>query len=126
MKVTFSKSAYEDNAFDNHVGDEYIKDFYEDTWVATDSYGRKVADFEEVGGVKAGDHKVCMFYWDWHIGSTSVPKIISEVVKKNPEAKDGGMNHHSTIRISLTKVVVRKLLRGHWPNLTLKSLKVER
>lgn len=70
------------------VPDEKILDFGNDTWTAVDNVGRKLADFEEVGGVKAGDHKVCMFYWDWHIGTTAVPKIISEVVGKYPEAKD--------------------------------------
>ncbi|MBQ2940756.1 MAG: hypothetical protein IJD97_00830 [Clostridia bacterium] len=86
-KVTFSKAAYEDNAFDNHVGDEYIKDFYEDTWVATDSYGRRVADYAEAGPVKTGEREVGMMYWNWWTpNGTSEARIISDVIKKYPDA----------------------------------------
>ncbi len=86
-KVTFSKAAYEDNAFDNQVGDEYIKDFYEDTWVSTDSYGRKVADFAEAGPVKEGEREVGMMYWNWWTSNdTSEARIISDVIKQYPDA----------------------------------------
>lgn len=86
-KVTFSKAAYEDNAFDNHVGDEYIKDFYEDTWVATDSYGRKVADFAEAGPVKEGERQVGIMYWNWWTSNkTSEARVISDVIAKYPDA----------------------------------------
>lgn len=70
------------------VPDSAIVDNYSDTWTAVDNVGRKLADFEETGPVKAGTHKIAMFYWDWHIGSSTKAKIIPEVIKANPEAKD--------------------------------------
>ncbi len=86
-KVTFSKAAYEDSAFDNHVGDEYIKDFYEDTWVATDSFGRKVADYAEAGPVKEGERQVGIMYWNWWTSrDTSEARVISDVIAKYPDA----------------------------------------
>ncbi|MDO5477597.1 MAG: hypothetical protein Q4G23_00345, partial [Clostridia bacterium] len=85
-KFVLKKTAYEDTALIDWVSDDYIKDFYADTWVATDSFGRKVADFEEVGAPK-DDREVMMMFWNWLSGNgTRNVKIISEVINKYPDA----------------------------------------
>ena len=86
-KVTFSKAPFVDRAMENHVGDEYVKDFYEDTWVATDSFGRKVADYGEAGALKDGEREVGMMYWNWWVSDRSTEaRIIPDVIKKYPDA----------------------------------------
>lgn len=87
--VTFNTTAVEKI---QPVSDDKIIDNWADTWAATDSYGRKVADFEEAGPVKEGDHYVGMMYWNWHENSDIKPVIISEVIKNNPEAKEDYAN----------------------------------
>lgn len=67
------------------VPDEKIIDNWHDTWVATDDYGRKVADYEEVGPVKEGTRKVGMFYWNMF--TTGTTGVIPEIIKNNPTAK---------------------------------------
>ncbi len=84
--VTFNTTAKESAI--SPVPDEKIIDNWSDTWAATDSYGRKVADYEEAGPVKTGDHYVGMMYWNWHENSDTKPKVISEVIKNHPEAKE--------------------------------------
>ena len=85
-KITLSKKPYNDTALTDQVSDEYLKDYYEDTWVATDEMGRKVSDYSEVGAPKA-DRDVMMFFWNWNPGEGNTPaKIISEVVNKYPDA----------------------------------------
>lgn len=85
-KLTFSKDPYNDAALGEQVSDEYLKDYYEDTWVATDDLGRKVADYSEVGAPKNG-RDVIMFFWNWNPGEGSTPaKIISEEIEKYPDA----------------------------------------
>ncbi|MDO5478429.1 MAG: stalk domain-containing protein [Clostridia bacterium] len=70
------------------VPDSAIIDTFADTWVATDSYGRKVADFEEVGPVKEGTRKVLMFYHNWHTGTSSnYNQVVPDILKKAPEAR---------------------------------------
>ncbi len=70
------------------VPDSAIIDNFSDTWAATDDLGRKVADFEETGPVKEGDHFVGIMYWDWHDVLTSTPYVIPEIYAKKPEAKE--------------------------------------
>lgn len=67
------------------VPDSEIVDNYSDTWVAVDSMGRKVADFEEAGPVKEGVRKVGMFYWLNAGGGYN--GIIPEIIKSAPEAR---------------------------------------
>lgn len=50
----FKKEAYADTALEEQVPDSAIKDYWSDTWQATDSFGRKVADYSEAGPVKEG------------------------------------------------------------------------
>ena len=69
------------------VSDDKIIDNYADTWTATNAYGLRLADFEETGGVKAGNHEVGMFYHDWHLHNSKA-YIASEIIAKHPEAKD--------------------------------------
>ena len=69
------------------VSDDKIIDNYADTWTATNAYGLRLADYEETGGVKAGNHEVGMFYHDWHLHNSKA-YIASEIIAKYPEAKD--------------------------------------
>ena len=69
------------------VSDDKIIDNYADTWTATNAYGLRLADYEETGGVKAGNHEVGMFYHDWHLHNSKA-YIASEIIAKHPEAKD--------------------------------------
>lgn len=83
----FKKEAYADTALSEQVPDSAIKDYWSDTWQATDSFGRKVADYSEVGAVKEGRREVGMMYWNWHRGQgTTEAKIISEVLAEYPDA----------------------------------------
>ena len=69
------------------VPDDKIIDNWSDTWTATNAYGLRLADFEETGGVKAGNHEVGMFYHDWHVHDTEA-YIASEIIAEYPDAKD--------------------------------------
>ena len=69
------------------VSDDKIIDNYADTWTATNAYGLRLADYEETGGVKAGNHEVGMFYHDWHLHNSKA-YIASEIIAKHPEPKD--------------------------------------
>lgn len=81
------KEAYDDGAFAKKVNDSYFKDFYQDTWAATDSFGRRAADYEEAGPVKQGLRQVGMLYWHWFSGSGSTKAaVISDVIEAHPDA----------------------------------------
>lgn len=83
----FKKEAYVDTALEEQIPDSAIKDYWSDTWQATDSFGRKVADYSEAGPVKEGRHEIGMMYWNWHRGQgTTEAKIISEVLAEYPDA----------------------------------------
>lgn len=83
----FKKEAYIDNALDEQVPDSAIIDYYADTWQATDSMGRKVADYSETGAVKEGRRDVGIMYWNWFTGGgNSEARIISEVLAEYPDA----------------------------------------
>ncbi len=85
-EITLNDNVYTKEAA---TPDSAIIDFYEDTWVAVDDYGRKVADFEEVGPVKEGEREIGMFYWNWHTDlSKTDNRVIPEIYKAYPEAKD--------------------------------------
>lgn len=86
-EITLSKEVYQYNNKENQVPDSYIKDFYSDTWVATDSFGRAVATYEETGGVKEGKREVGMMYWNWRDSTGSNAVSITDLLLKYPEAK---------------------------------------
>lgn len=94
--ITLSPKEYKSTAADEKVPDSKIIDVYSDTWVAVDDMGRSVADYEEVGPVKSGQHETGILYWDWfsHTAQTSRATIISEIVTKYPEEKE---NYASTV-----------------------------
>ena len=85
--VVLSEEEWVDPKAVTPVSDDKIIDNYADTWTATNAYGLRLADFEETGGVKAGNHEVGMFYHDWHLHNTKA-YIASEIISKYPEAKD--------------------------------------
>lgn len=84
--VTFNKEAYTPEI--KPVADSAIIDDYHDTWAATDAQGRAVADFEEAGPVKDGEHQVGIMYWNWFWNESKTPYTIPKVVAEYPEAKD--------------------------------------
>lgn len=86
-ELVLSDEVWNDPKAVTPVPDEKIIDNYSDTWTAVDQMGRKIADFEETGGVKSGRHEVGMFYHDWHVHNTQA-YIASEIIEKYPEAKD--------------------------------------
>lgn len=94
-------SLYTDAVVREGVSDDYIVDNYSDTWTATDDYGRKVADYEETGPVKEGDHYVGMMFWNWHINQNkNYNIIIPDVIRKDPAARydsgsDSWFDHQS-------------------------------
>ncbi len=83
----FKSEAYADTALDEQVPDSAIVDYYADTWVATDSVGRKVADYSETGAPKQGQREVGMMYWTWFTSlGASEARIISELISEYPDA----------------------------------------
>jgi len=64
-------------------------DVYSDTWNATDSLGRKLPTFNEVGDVKK-DKFVGLFFWTWHITPyiNSMPQNINDISTQFPEEKN--------------------------------------
>lgn len=52
---------------DKAVEENYFRDLYSDTWVASDALGRKMPGMQEVGPVKTGKRRVVsIFYITWH------------------------------------------------------------
>lgn len=60
-----------------------------DTWVAVDGLGRTVSSYSEVGGTQK-DKYVGVFFWHWHDywGDRYEARNISQIISKNPEAKN--------------------------------------
>ncbi len=88
-EVSLSSEAYERDNQSMKVSDDVTYDLYSDTWAATDSFGRKVASYEEAGDVKKGNRQVGMMYWNWFVSDTAKRKatIITDVISKYPEAR---------------------------------------
>lgn len=85
----FKDEEYKDTAIEDQVPDSAIKDFYADTWQATDSVGRKVADYSEAGAPKAGEREVGIMYWNWFMDKgNSEARVISDVIKNYPDAME--------------------------------------
>lgn len=88
-QIKLSSENYVNNSASEKVEDSYVKDLYQDTWTATDSMGRKVADYEETGGVRDGKREVGMAFWNWHgVDPNRRAVVIPEFLSKYPEAKD--------------------------------------
>lgn len=88
--ITLSKNEFKSTAADKKVPDSKIIDVYADTWVAVDDMGRSVADYEEVGPVKSGQHETGILYWDWFSATAQTARatIISEVIEAYPEERE--------------------------------------
>lgn len=89
-EVSLSSESYERDNQSSKVSDEVTYDLYSDTWAATDSFGRKVASYQEAGDVKEGNRQVGMMYWNWFVSDTAKRKatVITDVLNKNPEARN--------------------------------------
>ena len=92
--ITLYEKGFVNPDYDKFVDDSFIKDVYSDTWAATDSYGRAVANYEETGAPKEDGREIGMLYWNWHIGEgpNNHAGVIPEVVKNNPDAMND-FNH---------------------------------
>ncbi len=84
--ITLSEKEYVRESI-SPIPDSEIKDNYADTWTATDSLGRRIADHEEVGAVKDGDRTVGIFYWTSHQSDKNA-LIATKVIEKYPEAAE--------------------------------------
>lgn len=67
-------------------------DLFADTWVATDSLGRVMPDFQEAGPVKP-DKWVGLFYWTWHTRNRGGPHDNTRILA---EAKEGKVQWPAT------------------------------
>ena len=86
-ELVLSEEKWNDPKKVTPVPDDKIIDNWSDTWTATNAYGLRLADFEETGGIKEGNHEVGMFYHNWHVHDTQA-YIASEIIAAHPEAKD--------------------------------------
>ncbi len=87
--IIFSSEEYQKpDPKKEQVSDSAIKDFYLDTWVSTDSLGRKVADFPEVGAVKEGTRELGLLYWNWFGRGKGSYGILEDLRDAHPEAMD--------------------------------------
>ncbi len=72
---------------------QYYRDLYSDTWVATDALGRKMPSFAEVGRVKKDQRRVVsIFYITWHSDNLANMKNpynadVTKVLAGDPEAR---------------------------------------
>lgn len=88
MSVTLKKEKYVKKD-ENYAPDSLIKDDYSDTWAATDSLGRRAADYGEAGGIKEGKREVGIGFWNWHASNfAKTAVVIPEFLAEHPEAKD--------------------------------------
>jgi len=62
-------------------------DVFSDTWTATDSLGRVLPSNNEVGDVKQ-DKFVGLFFWTWHLNTTSKPQNNNDIITKFPDEKN--------------------------------------
>lgn len=74
--------------------DNYFRDLFADTWVASDALGRKMPTLEEVGAVKSGKTRVVsIFYITWHTQDhfknfkAPYSADVSKVYKADPTAR---------------------------------------
>ena len=79
---------------DKAIEENYFRDLYSDTWVASDALGRKMPGMQEVGPVKTGKRRVVsIFYITWHTQdhykNFKVPYSadVSKIYKADPTAR---------------------------------------
>lgn len=79
---------------DTVSNDNYYRDIYSDTWVASDALSRKMPTFDEVGSVKKDQRRaVSIFYITWHTEDhfTNFKKPysadVTKILKADPSAR---------------------------------------
>lgn len=72
---------------------EYYRDIYPDTWVATDALGRTMPDAKTVGDIKKDQRRVVgIFYITWHTDNLAMLKSpynadVTKILKEDPSAR---------------------------------------
>ncbi|WP_206197692.1 hypothetical protein [Terrimonas sp.] len=72
---------------------EYYRDIYPDTWVATDALGRTMPDVKTVGDIKKDQRRVVgIFYITWHTDNLAKLKSpynadVTKILKEDPSAR---------------------------------------
>ncbi|MBN8786171.1 MAG: hypothetical protein J0I84_03720 [Terrimonas sp.] len=72
---------------------EYYRDIYPDTWVATDALGRTMPDAKTVGDIKKDQRRVVgIFYITWHTDNLATLKSpynadVTKILKEDPSAR---------------------------------------
>ncbi|MDO5477654.1 MAG: hypothetical protein Q4G23_00630 [Clostridia bacterium] len=88
-EITLSEEKVTKDVTSAKVDDSKIIDLYSDTWVGVDNFGRAVATYEEVGGVKEGLREVGMLYWNWRADSSNRnAAVIPEIIAANPGSRE--------------------------------------
>ena len=73
--------------------EDYYRDLYSDTWVATDGVGREMPVYEEVGALKKDQRRVVgIFYITWHTQNLAQQKQpyeadVTKILAKDPTAR---------------------------------------
>jgi hypothetical protein len=79
---------------DSTSAENYYRDLYSDTWVASDALGRKMPAFNEVGPVKKDQRRiVSIFYITWHTMDhyknfkSPYSADVTKILKSDPSAR---------------------------------------
>lgn len=79
---------------DSASTENFYRDLYTDTWVATDALGRKMPSYDEAGPVKKDQKRiVSIFYITWHTQDHNTnfkspySADVSKILKTNPDAR---------------------------------------
>lgn len=73
--------------------EEYYRDIYPDTWVATDALGRTMPDAKSVGDIKKDQRRVVgIFYITWHTDNLATLKSpysadVTKILQQDPAAR---------------------------------------
>ena len=79
---------------DSTSAENYYRDLYSDTWVASDALGRKMPSIDEVGPVKNDKRRfLSIFYITWHTMDhyknfkSPYSADVSKILKSDPSAR---------------------------------------
>jgi len=87
------QQSHKKNMTTRNEEDNYCRDLFADTWVATDGLGREMPDYEEVGAVKEDQRRVVgIFYITWHTQNLAQQRQpyeadVTKILAKDPTAR---------------------------------------